>query len=69
MRVRKKAFEEYGKSLLNFSVAILIFAILQPVINEKINMLQMLIFGVIYLVVVFAGMIFINLGEEDDNKQ
>jgi len=67
--VRKKAFEEYGKSLLNFSVAILIFAILQPVINEKINMLQMLIFGVIYLVVVFAGMIFINLGEEDDNKQ
>ncbi len=67
--MRKKAFEEYGKSLLNFSVAILIFAILQPVINEKINMLQMLIFGVIYLVVVFAGMIFINLGEEDDNKQ
>ena len=67
--MRKKAFEEYGKSLLNFSVEILIFAILQPVINEKINMLQMLIFGVIYLVVVFAGMIFINLGEEDDNKQ
>ncbi|WP_081825251.1 hypothetical protein [Persephonella sp. IF05-L8] len=66
--MRKKAFEEYGKSLLNFSVAILIFAILQPVINEKINILQMLTFGIIYLVVVFAGMIFINLGEENDNK-
>jgi MFS-type transporter involved in bile tolerance (Atg22 family) len=67
--MRKKAFEEYGKSLLNFSVAILIFAILQPVINEKINILQMLTFGIIYLVVVFVGMIFINLGEENDSKQ
>ncbi len=66
--MRKKAFGEYGKSLLNFSVAILIFAILQPVINEKINLLQMLTFGIIYLVVVFAGMIFINLGEENDNR-
>jgi len=66
--VKKKVFEEYGKSLLNFSVAILIFAILQPVLNEKINVLQMLTFGIIYLIVVFAGMIFINLGEENDSK-
>ena len=66
--MKKKVFEEYGKSLLNFSVAILIFAILQPVLNEKINVLQMLTFGIIYLIVVFAGMIFINLGEENDSK-
>ncbi len=69
MKAHPEALKEFGKSSLNFSVAVLVFAILQPVISEKVNFLKLIAFGIVYILIVVFGMFFISKGEDNGNKQ
>ncbi|WP_231475349.1 hypothetical protein [Persephonella sp. KM09-Lau-8] len=42
----KKVFEEIGKHFLNIGVAIVVFAILQPIIKGKFDIKISFIFGI-----------------------
>lgn len=69
MKAHPEALKEFGKSLLNFSVAILVFAFLQPVISDKVNFLKLIAFGIVYILIVVLGMFFISKGESNGDKQ
>ncbi len=62
----KKVFEEIGKHFLNIGVAIVVFAILQPIIKGEFDIKISLVFGFIYLVIVLISAILIAVGGENN---
>jgi len=62
----KKAFEEIGKHLLNIGVAIIVFAILQPIVKDKFDVKIALSFGIIYLIVFTIAVFLIAIGGNRD---
>ena len=62
----RKAFEEIGKHLLNIGVAIIVFAILQPIIKDKFDIKIALSFGIIYLIIFTIAVILIAIGGNND---
>ncbi len=62
----KKAFEEVGKHFLNIGVAIIVFAILQPIIKNEFSLKSSLMFGLIYLIVFSIAVFLIMIGGKED---
>ena len=54
-----KALEEFGKHLLNIGVALIVFTIIQPYIQDKIDVNKIIIAMIIYFFVVLIGLSFI----------
>lgn len=64
----KKAFEEIGKHFLNIAVAIVVFAILQPIIKKTFDIGTAILFIIAYFVVMVVGTIFIIIGGSEDEQ-
>ncbi|EDP74431.1 hypothetical protein [Hydrogenivirga sp. 128-5-R1-1] len=62
----KKAFEEVGKHFLNIGVAIIVFAILQPIVKSEFSPKSSLIFAVVYLIIFTIAVFLITLGGRED---
>jgi uncharacterized membrane protein (DUF441 family) len=62
----KKAFEEAGKHLLNIGVAIIVFAILQPILKNEFSLKSSLIFAVVYLLIFAIAIFLIAIGGEEN---
>jgi len=62
----KKAVEETGKHFLNVAVALIIFAILQPIIKGEFNLKTGIIFVTAYIVILLIGNLLIAFGGKDD---
>ncbi|RUM48184.1 MAG: hypothetical protein DSY47_06105 [Hydrogenothermus sp.] len=69
MRIKKgikKAFEEFGKHLLNVGVAVIVFAILQPIIKGKFDKETSIVFGLIYVTIAVISSVLIVIGGSED---
>lgn len=64
MKFSKKAVEELGKLFLNMSLATFITTILQPVFNQKLNIIFLLIGFVLWLILIVAGLYTLNRVKE-----
>lgn len=62
----RKAFEEFGKHLLNIGVAIIVFAILQPIIKGEFNKEVSISFGLIYVIIAIVSSVLIVLGGSEN---
>jgi len=62
----KESLKEYGKHLLNIGVAIIVFSILQPIVNGKFETKQALYFVIAYIVVVLIGNVLVALGGNEN---
>jgi ABC-type Mn2+/Zn2+ transport system permease subunit len=62
----KRAFEEAGKHLLNIGVAIIVFAILQPIVKNEFSLKSSLIFGIVYLIIFAIAVFLIIIGGDED---
>lgn len=62
----KKAFEEVGKHFLNIGVAVIVFAILQPIVKSEFSPKSSLIFAVLYLIIFTIAVFLIMLGGRED---
>lgn len=62
----KKSFEEAGKHLLNIGVAIIVFAILQPIVKNEFSLKSSLIFAFVYLIIFAIAIFLIALGGKED---
>jgi len=59
-RSLRRSFEEIGKHFLNIGVAIVVFAISQPIIKDEFSLKKSLIFAFIYLDNFYYSCIFDN---------
>ena len=58
----KEGLKEVGKGLINFGVAILVFLILQPFINRKLD-ISFIVFAIVgYIISTGLGFLFVSLG-------
>ena len=64
----KKPLEETGKHLQNIGVAIIVFAILQPILKGEFALKTSLIFAAIYVVILVISIILLALGGEKDER-
>ncbi len=62
-----KSKEELGKHLLNIGVAIIVFAVIQPIMNDRVDFIKLIFSVVAYIVLVFLGYFFIKASEEKEN--
>lgn len=62
----KKAFEEVGKHLLNIGVAIIVFAILQPIVKNEFSPKSSLIFAIVYLIIFTIAVFLIVVGGREN---
>lgn len=58
----KKAFEEVGKHFLNVCVAIIVFAIIQPLVNGTFNLKLAVYSAVAYFTLFVSSIILLVLG-------
>ncbi len=58
----REAFIELGKHFFNIAVAIIVFAVLQPLIRGNINIKVAIIFSIIYFALVTTATILIIIG-------
>ena len=62
-----KSKEELGKHLLNIGVAIIVFAIIQPIMESKVDFVKVGIFAVIYILIASIGYFLIKASEDAEN--
>ncbi|WP_164930571.1 hypothetical protein [Aquifex aeolicus] len=62
----KKTLEEIGKHYLNIGVAIIVFAIIQPIVQGKFNIKVALYFGLAYFIVFSIAIILLVIGGSCD---
>ncbi len=62
----KESFKEYGKHLLNIGVAIIVFAILQPIVKGEFKTSTAIYFIIAYIFVSVLGNVFIAVGGKKD---
>jgi len=67
--VEREDLKEFGKHLLNIAVAIIVFAIIQPLIKGNLHPEIVIYSIIVYIIVVIVGMFFIRKGgKKDDNE-
>jgi len=57
-----KLLEEFGKQLLNIGVAIIVFAVIQPLIKHSFNFSNIVIAIISYTIITLSGILFIETG-------
>ncbi len=57
-----KSLEEFGKQLLNIGVAIIVFAVIQPLINHSYSFNDIIIAVFSYTIITLSGILFIEIG-------
>lgn len=62
----KESLKEYGKHLLNIGVAIIVFAILQPIVKGEFELNKALYFVIAYIFIVLIGNVLIALGGNEN---
>ena len=63
-----KAAEEIAKHFLNIGVAIIVFAILQPLVKNEFSLKSSLVFAIIYLIVFLLAVFLIIIGGSEDDE-
>ncbi len=58
----KKVSEEIGKHFFNIGVAIIVFAIIQPIIKDEFNLKISIAFGSVYLIIFLIATFLIIVG-------
>lgn len=66
MKKLSEGLKELGKHLLNIGVAIIVFAIIQPLVNGKFQIGTAILFIIAYFTVVVIGTILIIEGGNKD---
>jgi len=61
-----KALEELGKHFLNVGVAVVVFAILKPIIDGKFKPKIALYFFITYLLIVVTSTVFLVFGGRNE---
>jgi len=64
-----KSKEELGKHLLNIGVAIIVFAIIQLIMENRIDFVKVEIFVIIYVLIASTGYFLIKASEEEKNGE
>ena len=62
-----KSKEELGKHLLNIGVAIIVFAVIQPIMDNKVDFIKLTFAVVAYIFLVSVGYFFIKMSEDTNN--
>lgn len=62
----KEHLKELGKQLLNIGVAVVVFAIIQPIVSENIRPIVSLVAFFIYLLLTIIGVLLIKKGEKNE---
>jgi len=58
----KKALGETGKHFQNIGVAIIVFAILQPILKGRFDLKISLIFAIIYVAILAISILLLSIG-------
>ncbi|WP_457634568.1 hypothetical protein [Persephonella sp.] len=62
----KNALNEIGKHFLNVAVAVIVFSIIQPLINGKFQIGTAILFIIAYFILVIIATVFIIVGGKED---
>ena len=58
----KIAFEELGKHSLNIGVAVIVFAIIQPIVGGSLNFKIAIFASIFYVILLTIGVFFLYIG-------
>ena len=64
--MEREDLKEVGKQILYIAAAIIIFAIIQPLINHKVDIITIIIALCAYIILTFIGAYLIRKGVEKD---
>ena len=59
-----KSKEELGKHLLNIGVAVIVFAVLQSIMNNKVDFVKVVVFAIVYILIASTGYFLIKASED-----
>ena len=60
-----EGLKELGKHLLNIGVAIIVFSIIQPIMNGNFKTSNAILFIITYFILMIVGTIFIIVGSNE----
>ncbi len=63
-----KGLNEVGKGLINLAIAIIVFAIVQPIVKKEIDFSISLTSAVVAIVILFLGFIFSSLKPKEEKN-